>query len=86
MEGKVHRVTSRLYFSIGQISTKMDNIVEVNDIIIYSSFGFNILVVLEIYRGVKISIFLLALLVIITTVLLLLHSLCSHAWDFMDGN
>jgi len=47
-EGKVHKVTSRLYFTnmgsrpLGPISTKIGKVVGVHDVINHTKFGFNI--------------------------------------------
>jgi len=60
----------------GRISTKIGMVVRVDDIIILSNFGFNILGVLDVQGGgVKFSVFSLSLLVIVTAVLLLPRSL-----------
>jgi len=60
----------------GPISTKIDPFVGVDDIVIHSNFGVNILWVSDIQgRGVQIFIFPLTLLIILTTVLPLPRSL-----------
>jgi len=59
---------------VGPISTKISKVVGVHDIIIQSDFVFNILGVPDLQR-VKISVFPLTLLVIVTTVLTLSRSL-----------